>query len=108
MHRTKSWRRLQPAGSRFVSTLVPRNRDAADTSVCATLAGLQMRSYFCALPKYGLPKPLLTVIILACSLFGQSQPPQKTWKSQAEFDAYSAAAKETDAKKKLALVDAWK
>ncbi|HEY2018192.1 MAG TPA: hypothetical protein VGH38_32020 [Bryobacteraceae bacterium] len=46
------------------------------------------------------------------ALLAQTQQPaqaaQKTWKSQAEFDAYSAAVKETDAKKKLALVDAWK
>jgi len=50
----------------------------------------------------------LALSILAISLLALAQAPPKTWKSQAEFDAYSAAAKETDAKKKLALVDAWK
>src|SRR5690348_11239012 len=31
------WRRLQPAGSRLVSTGVPMSRDAAGKSACATL-----------------------------------------------------------------------
>ena len=49
-------------------------------------------------------------------LFGQAQPapaqqaqqqgPQ--WKDQQEYDMYNAVVKETDAKKKLALINAWK
>src|SRR5437762_3429211 len=38
------------------------------------------------------------------------QPAQKgpQWKDQAEYDMYSAVVKETDPKKKLALINAWK
>src|ERR1044072_8504582 len=37
---------------------------------------------------------------------GQPKGPQ--WKDQAEYDMYSAVVKETDPKKKLALINAWK
>jgi tetratricopeptide (TPR) repeat protein len=37
---------------------------------------------------------------------GQGKGPQ--WKDQAEYDMYSAVVKETDPKKKLALINAWK
>src|ERR1051326_4390124 len=61
-----------------------------------------------ATPRGPLLSPRLRAsasIFFALSLLA-AQSPQ--WKNQAEYDAYSAAAKETDAKKKLALVDAWK
>src|SRR5215813_10451364 len=35
----------------------------------------------------------------------QAKGPQ--WKDQAEYDMYSAVVKETDAKKKLSLINAW-
>jgi tetratricopeptide (TPR) repeat protein len=50
-------------------------------------------------------------ILLAMALHGQEQPAQsspKTWKDQAEYDLYSAAAKETDPKKKISVLDTWK
>src|SRR5579872_3303378 len=34
--------------------------------------------------------------------------PQKNWKDAAEYDMYSAVVKETDPKKKIALLNAWK
>src|SRR5450759_504635 len=37
---------------------------------------------------------------------GAAKGPQ--WKDQAEYDMYSAVVKETDPKKKLALINAWK
>jgi tetratricopeptide (TPR) repeat protein len=36
------------------------------------------------------------------------QGPQKNWKDAAEYDMYSAVVKETDPKKKIALLNAWK
>jgi tetratricopeptide (TPR) repeat protein len=38
----------------------------------------------------------------------QAKPPQKNWKDAAEYDMYSAVVKETDPKKKIALLNAWK
>jgi tetratricopeptide (TPR) repeat protein len=38
----------------------------------------------------------------------QAQAKGPQWKDQAEYDMYSAVVKETDAKKKLALINAWK
>ncbi len=39
---------------------------------------------------------------------GQPAAPQKNWKDAAEYDMYSAVVKETDPKKKIALLNAWK
>jgi tetratricopeptide (TPR) repeat protein len=36
-----------------------------------------------------------------------AQAPQKNWKDAAEYDMYSAVVKETDPKKKIALLNAW-
>ena len=38
----------------------------------------------------------------------QAEGPKKNWKGQDEYDMYSAIVKETDGKKKLALLNAWK
>ena len=38
----------------------------------------------------------------------QSGGPKQTWRDQAEYDLYSSMSKETDAKKKLALLNTWK
>src|SRR5438874_2642031 len=42
MREPPRWRRLQPAGSRLVSTRVPMSRDAADTSDSRSPAGTSL------------------------------------------------------------------
>lgn len=44
-------------------------------------------------------------VLSAALLFAQEQ---KNWKDPAEYDLYSAAAKETDARKRIAGLDVWK
>src|SRR5690348_15364323 len=71
----KPWRRLQPAGSRLVSTRVPMSWDAAGKSSCATLAAI----------------PILTALLAlsSCILGGAKTP--KTPVVPAALDPNAAA-----------------